>query len=90
MAWDDSGFQTRLDGYSRRINGPYIQFLKRAGLALDIRRAKGCMVYDASGQSYVDCIAGYGNCNIGHNHPRVIEAVVQEISSDRAFNLPFI
>lgn len=83
-------FDTRLNSYARTINAPYVQFLKRVGLAREFVRAERCTVYDAEGHGYIDCIAGYGNCNIGHNHPRVVEAVMREIGSERPFNLPFV
>lgn len=83
-------FVRRADTIAQHVSAPYVQFLRRLGLDLDVVRAEGSAVFDRSGRKYVDCIAGYGNLNIGHNHPRVIEAVVEEIRSPRPFNLPFL
>ena len=38
-------------------------------------RACGCNVWDADGNRYVDLTAGFGVANVGHAHPRVVEAV---------------
>ena len=35
----------------------------------------GAIVYDDSGNEYVDCAGGYGTCIIGHSHPKVMEAI---------------
>ena len=71
-------------------SAPYILFLKRMGLDIDIVAAEGATVTDAKGIRYLDCIAGYGNCFVGHNPAPIIDAVVAEVRSLRPFNLPFI
>jgi 4-aminobutyrate aminotransferase-like enzyme len=43
-------------------------------------RGEGCTVWDATGKAYLDLLAGTW-CNIlGHNHPRLIEAVSHQVS----------
>jgi|SRR6185437_15420409 len=44
-------------------------------LALEIVRAEGMYLYDASGKSYLDLIGGISVCNTGHRHPEVLEAI---------------
>jgi acetylornithine/succinyldiaminopimelate/putrescine aminotransferase len=46
-----------------------------APLALEIVKAEGCCMWDASGREYLDLIAGISVCNVGHRHPRVVEAI---------------
>jgi len=46
------------------------------GLDIDVQSAQGAIVFDVRGCRYIDCIAGYGNC--------------EELRSSRPFNLPFI
>ena len=41
-------------------------------------RASGCNVWDADGNRYVDLTAGFGAANVGHAHPRVVEAVQEQ------------
>jgi 4-aminobutyrate aminotransferase/(S)-3-amino-2-methylpropionate transaminase len=38
-------------------------------------RAAGANVWDVDGNRYVDLTAGFGVANVGHAHPRVVEAV---------------
>jgi 4-aminobutyrate aminotransferase/(S)-3-amino-2-methylpropionate transaminase len=38
-------------------------------------RALGSNVWDVDGNRYVDLTAGFGVANVGHGHPRVVEAV---------------
>jgi 4-aminobutyrate aminotransferase/(S)-3-amino-2-methylpropionate transaminase len=38
-------------------------------------RASGSNVWDVDGNRYVDLTAGFGVANVGHAHPRVVEAV---------------
>jgi len=45
------------------------------GMDFEAVHASGAVVEDRSGRKYVDCIGGYGNVNVGHNHPHVIEAM---------------
>jgi len=85
-----SNFQTRMATFAHYVNAPYVDFLKRLGLHFDVVSARGTLIVDENGNEYIDAIAGYGNLNIGHNHPKVIEAVVQQLQSPQPFNWPFI
>ncbi|MCX7921247.1 MAG: aminotransferase class III-fold pyridoxal phosphate-dependent enzyme [Clostridia bacterium] len=38
-------------------------------------KAKGINLWDTDGRMYYDFVGGYGSVNLGHNHPRIIEAV---------------
>ena len=50
-----------------------------APLGLEITRAEGCCLYDADGRQYIDLIGGISVCNVGHRHPRVIEAIKKQL-----------
>jgi acetylornithine/LysW-gamma-L-lysine aminotransferase len=41
-------------------------------------RGKGAHVWDAAGQEYIDCVAGHGVANVGHAHPAVVQAIVEQ------------
>jgi 4-aminobutyrate aminotransferase len=41
---------------------------------LPIERAQGAYLYDCHGKRYLDWLSGFGACNLGHNHPRVVAA----------------
>ncbi len=38
-------------------------------------RGKGCIVWDAEGNEYIDFVAGIAVCNLGHAHPSITQAV---------------
>jgi acetylornithine/N-succinyldiaminopimelate aminotransferase len=49
-----------------------------APLALEIVKAEGCKLYDVNGKEYIDLIGGISVCNIGHKHPKVVEAIKKQ------------
>ncbi len=52
-------------------------YLKRD---LVLVRGEGARVFDEEGKSYIDCIAGIGTASLGHNHPRLVEAISRQAS----------
>ena len=47
-------------------------------LPLTIERGQGCLVYDAEGREYLDCVAGIAVNILGHAHPDIVEAVTRQ------------
>ena len=60
-------------------------FLKHIGqtspspLMLEIEKARGIYLYEASGKRYVDLVSGVSVSNLGHNHPAVVTAVKEQV-----------
>ncbi|MFN5136240.1 MAG: aspartate aminotransferase family protein [Chitinophagaceae bacterium] len=52
-----------------------------APLALEITKAEGCKLWDADGKAYIDLIGGISVCNVGHRHPKVLEAIKQQLDA---------
>jgi len=50
-----------------------------APLCLEIVKAEGSKLYDVDGNEYIDLIGGISVCNIGHRHPKVIEAIKKQL-----------
>jgi acetylornithine/N-succinyldiaminopimelate aminotransferase len=50
-------------------------------LAFEITKAEGCLLYDIKGKEYVDLIGGISVANIGHRHPKVIEAIKKQLEA---------
>jgi len=50
-----------------------------APLALEIVKAEGCELTDASGKKYIDLIGGISVANVGHRHPNVVEAIKKQL-----------
>jgi acetylornithine/N-succinyldiaminopimelate aminotransferase len=48
-------------------------------LALEIVKAQGCTLTDASGKNYIDLIGGISVANIGHSHPAVVERIKKQL-----------
>lgn len=42
-------------------------------------RAEGVYVIGHDGRRYLDFLSGFGVCNVGHNHPRVVEAARDQL-----------
>jgi len=45
---------------------------------LVIRKAKGIYLEDAEGRRYMDFTSGVAVANVGHNHPKVVEAIKKQ------------
>lgn len=50
-------------------------------LAIEISKAKGSFVYDTKGKTYLDFIAGVSANTLGHNHPKVSEAIKNQVDT---------
>jgi acetylornithine/succinyldiaminopimelate/putrescine aminotransferase len=47
-------------------------------IGIEVASAKGIHIYDTEGKAFVDMIAGFSVCNIGHSHPAVIHAIQEQ------------
>ncbi|OOH90803.1 diaminobutyrate--2-oxoglutarate transaminase [Pasteurellaceae bacterium 15-036681] len=50
-------------------------------LPLAIAKAQGCWVTDVEGNEYLDFLAGAGTLALGHNHPKIIQAIQDVLAS---------
>jgi len=60
------------------LNHAYSQKLCGAEGAVEYRDG-GVYTYDNHGKRYLDCLGGYGIFNVGHRHPKVINAVKAQL-----------
>ncbi|MEZ2223357.1 4-aminobutyrate--2-oxoglutarate transaminase [Rhizobium sp. RCC_161_2] len=44
-----------------------------------VERAEGAYIWDTEGHRYLDFVGGIGVLNVGHNHPRVVAAVEEQL-----------
>jgi predicted acetylornithine/succinylornithine family transaminase len=42
-------------------------------------RGFGTKVWDSNGKEYLDFVAGIAVCNLGHSHPKVVEAIKKQV-----------
>jgi len=62
----------------------FLQFLGQTSpspLMLEIESADGVYLYGPDGKQYFDLISGVSVSNVGHNHPKVIEAIKNQVDS---------
>jgi acetylornithine/succinyldiaminopimelate/putrescine aminotransferase len=50
-------------------------------LAIEISHAKGSYIYDIHGKAYLDFVAGVSANSLGHNHPKVSEAIKKQVDT---------
>ncbi|MBA2761066.1 MAG: aspartate aminotransferase family protein, partial [Segetibacter sp.] len=48
-------------------------------IAIEMVKAQGTKMWDVDGKEYIDLIAGFSVANIGHTHPKVIDAVKEQV-----------
>jgi len=48
-------------------------------LMLEIESAEGIYLYDTNGKVYIDLISGIGVSGLGHRHPRVVNAIKDQL-----------
>ena len=44
----------------------------------EIVRAKGIHLFDQEGNKYIDLVSGVSVSNLGHGHPKIVEAVQEQ------------
>jgi acetylornithine/succinyldiaminopimelate/putrescine aminotransferase len=47
-------------------------------LLIEVERAEGIYIYGPEGRKYMDLISGISVVNVGHRHPKVVEAIKQQ------------
>ncbi len=68
-----------ISNYENYINPAMAKLFRFMGLGNVEWEAKGSYIKDMFGNDYLDCLGGYGVFNLGHRHPKVVEAVKKQI-----------
>ena len=66
---------------NRQIFLNHVAQTSEAPIAIEMVRAKGIHLWDVDEKQYVDLIAGFSVCNIGHSHPAVVKAVQDQAAA---------
>lgn len=82
--------QALYQSYGHHLSQSYPAFLQRLGIDSIAVRAEGAVITDSTGKSYIDCTAGYGLFNLGHNHPELVGALVDQLMSAQPLTRPLI
>jgi len=52
-----------------------------APLGLEIIKAEGALLFDINGQIFIDLIGGISVANVGHRHPKVVQAIKDQVDA---------
>ena len=59
--------------YASHVNPAFVDLLNVLGYGRVFARAQDVWLWDHRDNRYLDCLAGFGAMNLGHNHPRLLE-----------------
>lgn len=48
-------------------------------LMIEVEKAEGIYLYGPNGEKYIDLISGIGVSNVGHRHPKVLQAIQEQL-----------
>ena len=70
------------------VNSPVRAFNGVGGTPYFIKRAEGAYIYDADDNAYIDYVGSWGPMILGHNHPAILEAVINTAKNGLSFGAP--
>ena len=70
------------------VNSPVRAFKAVGGTPRFMARSDGAYIFDVDGNQYIDYVLSWGPMIMGHNHPRVREAVVKTAQDGLSFGCP--
>lgn len=70
-----SSHDETIEKYRRYVNTSFVASVE----PVVVQSADGATVRDADGTEYLDCFAGISVVNAGHRHPRVLDAVREQL-----------
>ena len=65
--------------YERYVNPQWVRLLDVLRMNVDYVRCVGAELHTTNGRRILDFISGYCVHNVGHNHPKVISALKEEL-----------
>ena len=70
------------------VNSPVRAFNGVGGSPLFIEKADGAYIFDADGNKYIDYVGSWGPMILGHNHPKIRQAVLDAVENGLSFGAP--
>lgn len=70
------------------VNSPVRAFAGVGGDPLFISSASGCRITDTDGREYIDYVGSWGPMVLGHAHPDVIAAVLEQAGKGLSYGAP--
>jgi ornithine--oxo-acid transaminase len=74
-------------GYRRGVNPQWVRLLDVLGMNVQYTHCAGAELQTADGQRVLDFLSGYCVHNAGHNHPKIVAAVAEELGRGGAMIL---
>ena len=65
--------------YAEFVNPQWVRLLELLDMNVRYERCAGTELFSDTGERYLDFLSGYCVHNTGHNHPRIIEALKEEL-----------
>ena len=65
--------------YAEHVNPQWVRLLDLLGMNVRYERCLGAELWTEDGDRYLDFLSGYCVQNAGHNHPRIVEALKEEL-----------
>ena len=70
------------------VNSPVRAFKSVGGEPFFVQRADGPYLFDVDGNRYIDYVGSWGPMIVGHNHPKVLDAVIDTARNGLSFGTP--
>ncbi|MGS0694495.1 glutamate-1-semialdehyde 2,1-aminomutase [Shewanella sp. 0m-4] len=70
------------------VNSPVRAFSGVGGSPRFIEKADGAYIFDADGKKYIDYVGSWGPMILGHNHPKIRQAVLAAVENGLSFGAP--
>jgi ornithine--oxo-acid transaminase len=70
--------------YAERVNPQWVRFLDLLDMNVRYERCVGAELWTEDGDRYLDFLSGYCVHNAGHNHPRIVAALKEELDRSGA------
>ena len=64
---------------NRQLFFQHVALPSQKPLALEIERAEGIYMYGPDGKRYIDLVSGVSVSNTGHRHPKIVEAIKNQL-----------
>lgn len=65
---------TVIENFGQYVSSGKVKFFQQFGLEFVPGKREGCYLYDLDGKSYLNCHCNGSVFNLGHRHPKIIEA----------------
>jgi ornithine--oxo-acid transaminase len=69
----------RADAYANHVNPQWVKLLSLLEMNVAYERCAGSELFTSDGRRIIDFLSGYCVHNVGHNHPAVVTALIEEL-----------